>query len=133
MTGPSMIADFLGHPGIFYRSVALERDVADPSAGRSFVLTPWLKRSAAEIISGIQTDSTRRAWRVIGDFGVGKSALALALVQALDPRIADPDMPMRGGGGRARRRTADVPAARYRLTRRPSRVPFCVDFASAGY
>ncbi len=96
MTGPSVIADFLGYPGMFYRSVALERDVVDPSAGRSFVLTPWLKRSAGEIISGIQKASTRRAWRVIGDFGVGKSALALALVQALDPRVADPDMPIRG-------------------------------------
>ena len=95
MTGPSMIANFLGYPGIFYRSVALERDAADPSAGRSFVLTPWLKRRAAEIISGLQADSTQRAWRVIGDFGVGKSALALALVQALDPRVADADMPMR--------------------------------------
>ena len=95
MTGSTVIADFLGNPGVFYRSVALERDVTDPSAGRSFVLTPWLKRGATEIISGLQANSTRRAWRVIGDFGVGKSALALALVQSLDPRLADSEMPMR--------------------------------------
>jgi hypothetical protein len=80
---------------MFYRSVALERDAADPSAGRSFVLTPWLERGAAEIITGMREDSTRRAWRVIGDFGVGKSALALAIVQALDPRIAHSAMPVR--------------------------------------
>ena len=95
MTGTRVIADFLGNPSAFYRSVALERDVTDPSAGRSFVLTPWLKRGASELISGLQANSTRRAWRVIGDFGVGKSALALALVQSLDPRVAEPEMPMR--------------------------------------
>ncbi len=95
MSRPSTIADLLGPTGLFYRSVALERDVADPSAGRSFVLTPWLERGAAEIISGMRDSSTRRAWRIIGDFGVGKSALALALVQALDPRLGDDAMPMR--------------------------------------
>ena len=80
---------------MFYRSVALERDASDPSAGRSFVMTPWLERGAAEILSGMQAGGTRRAWRIIGDFGVGKSALALAVVQALDPRISQPEMPMR--------------------------------------
>ena len=89
------IADLLGQPGIFYRSVALERDAADSSAGTSFVLTPWLERGAAEILAGMRAGSTRRAWRIIGDLGVGKSALALAIVQALDPRISSTDMPMR--------------------------------------
>ncbi|MEA3050886.1 MAG: hypothetical protein QOG84_2722 [Sphingomonadales bacterium] len=95
MKRPSTIADLLGRPGMFYRSVALERDAADPSAGRSFVLTPWLERGGSEILSGMLPGATRRAWRIIGDFGVGKSALALALVQALDPRVSDPGMPMR--------------------------------------
>lgn len=80
---------------MFYRSVALERDASDPAAGRSFVLTPWLERGASEILAGMRPDATRRAWRIIGDFGVGKSALALALVQALDPRVCRSDMPMR--------------------------------------
>jgi len=90
-----MIADLLGQRPLFYRSVAIERDVADPSAGRSFVMTPWLERGAREIVAGLAAPSTRKAWRIIGDFGVGKSALALALVQALDPRLANPSMPMR--------------------------------------
>lgn len=89
------IGTLLGQPGMFYRSVALERDVLDPSAGRSYVLTPWLERRVTEILSGLRGNATRRAWRVIGDFGVGKSALALALTQALDPRRADPAMPLR--------------------------------------
>ena len=106
MTNRNMIANLLGRPGMFYRSVALERDASDPSAGRSYVMTPWLERGANEILSGFAAGGTRRAWRIIGDFGVGKSALALALVQALDPRTSDPDMPMRrlaeaaGGGPR---------------------------------
>jgi len=95
MSRPCAIADLLGSPAMFYRSVALERDAPDPAAGRSFVLTPWLERGAAEVLSGMRPDSTRRAWRIIGDFGVGKSALALALVQALDPRVSDTGMPMR--------------------------------------
>lgn len=95
MTRPATIADLLGQPGMFYRSVALERDAADAGAGRSFVLTPWLERGASEVLSGMLPGATRRAWRIIGDFGVGKSALALALVQALDPRVSDPAMPMR--------------------------------------
>lgn len=80
---------------MFYRSVALERDAEDASAGCSFVMTPWLERGATEILSGLKPGGTRRAWRIIGDFGVGKSALALAIVQALDPRVSTPEMPMR--------------------------------------
>ncbi len=105
MTASPLIADMLGRPGMFYRSVALERDVSDPSAGQSYVTTPWLERGAREIINGISAGGTRRAWRIIGDFGVGKSALALALVQALDPRVSDPAMPMR----RLAEAVADVP------------------------
>ena len=95
MTKPAFMADLLGQPGKFYRSAVLERDAADPSAGRSFVLTPWLERGASEILAGMMPGATRRAWRIIGDFGVGKSALALALVQSLDPRTCEPTMPMR--------------------------------------
>lgn len=105
MTPPAMIADLLGSPGPFYRSVALERDIADAAVGKAFVLTPWLERGAQSVLAGFGRASTRRAWRIIGDFGVGKSALALALIQALDPRLADPDMPMR----RLARAVGDVP------------------------
>jgi hypothetical protein len=105
MNRPRTIADLLGPPGLFYRSVSLERDTRDPAAGRSFVLTPWLERGASGIVAGLSGNSTRRAWRIIGDFGVGKSALSLALIQAFDPRLADPAMPMR----RLALATADAP------------------------
>lgn len=61
MSRATTVGDFLGQPGMFYRSVALERDVSDPAAGRSFVLTPWLERVASEVITGLQERSTRRA------------------------------------------------------------------------
>lgn len=48
MSRATTVGDFLGQPGMFYRSVALERDVSDPAAGRSFVLTPWLERVASD-------------------------------------------------------------------------------------
>jgi len=105
MSAAATISDLLGQPGLFYRSVALERDASDPAAGRSFVLTPWLERGAREILAGLRPNSTRRAWRIIGDFGVGKSALALALVQALDPRFCEPSMPMH----RVARDVGDLP------------------------
>lgn len=90
----SSIAAYLGDPGPFYRSVSLERDREDAAAARGYVLTPWLERVAAEILEGLLPGSRRRAWRITGDFGVGKSALGLALLRALDPRSADPKAPM---------------------------------------
>lgn len=87
MTGKA-ISGLLGAPGPFYRSVSIERDRHDLAAGRSYVLTPWLERSVGELLDGLKPGSTRRAWRIVGDFGVGKSALVLALIQALDPRTA---------------------------------------------
>ena len=89
MTEARTIGELLGPPGPFYRSVALERDLSDPRAGSSYVLTPWLERGVRELLGGLEPGSTRRAWRIVGDFGVGKSALALALLQALDPRLAN--------------------------------------------
>lgn len=95
MTEARTIGELLSALGPFYRSVALERDLADPGASASYVLTPWLERGVREMLGGLAPDSTRRAWRIVGDFGVGKSALALALLQSLDPRVANEVMPVR--------------------------------------
>jgi hypothetical protein len=73
------------HPR-FFRSVSLERDLHDPTAIDAYVVTPWLRSLIDRFLSGAEDDSTRRAWRLTGDFGVGKSALALALTRYLDPR-----------------------------------------------
>lgn len=91
---PRMISDLLGPPGPFYRSVSIERDIEDGSVMRGYVLTPWLHRVATEIVEGLLPGSRRRAWRITGDFGVGKSALALALVRTLASEFIDPRSPM---------------------------------------
>lgn len=88
------ISAFLRPPDRFLRSVSIERDRHDPAALRGYVLTPWLAKAAGVLLDGLSEGSTRRAWRIAGDFGVGKSALALALVHALDPRYSDPDTPL---------------------------------------
>lgn len=93
-SAPETISAYMGSPGPFYRSVAIERDRDDASAMRGYVLTPWLRRVATEILEGLLPGSRRRAWRITGDFGVGKSALALALLRTLDPRSSDPEAPM---------------------------------------
>jgi len=95
MTNARPMTDAFGQAPMFFRSVSLERDIRDPGASRSYVLTGWLERQIERIAEGLEADSTRRAWRMIGDFGVGKSALALALVQALDPRVMSDAMPVR--------------------------------------
>ena len=91
---PKKIADILGRPGPFYRSDSIERDRLDRTAMRGYVLTPWLERVAAEILEGLLPGSRRRAWRITGDFGVGKSALALALIRTLEAEGPDPELPM---------------------------------------
>lgn len=95
MTRENTMAAAFGDAPMFYRSVALSRDLNDRHASQSFVLTDWLERQVARLADGLAAGSTRRAWRMIGDFGVGKSALALALIQALDPRLSETPTPVR--------------------------------------
>lgn len=86
MTKQADIREYLNGQQRFFRSVSLERDIKDPTAARSYVVTPWLRTLLDRFLSGAEARSTRRAWRLTGDFGVGKSALALALAHYLDPR-----------------------------------------------
>ncbi|MGB5832296.1 MAG: hypothetical protein WBG92_09950 [Thiohalocapsa sp.] len=80
------ILDVLRPQAHFFRSVSLERDLQDPAAIDTYVVTPWLRSLIDRFLAGAENSSTRRAWRLTGDFGVGKSALALALARYLDPR-----------------------------------------------
>jgi len=83
------IASYLGPSGPFYRSISIERDRYDEKIFSGYVLTPWLQRVGSEILSGLLPGSRRRAWRITGDFGVGKSALALALIRATDTNVGE--------------------------------------------
>ena len=80
------IADVFTAPGRFLRSVQLERDFSDPLALESYIATPPMAEALHRILESIQDGSQRRAWRITGDYGVGKSSLALVLARLLSDR-----------------------------------------------
>lgn len=67
----------------FLRSVQLERDFRDPTALSGYVRTDFVQESCDRIADGLRPDSGRRAWRITGDYGSGKSSFALLLANAL--------------------------------------------------
>lgn len=63
----------------FLRSANLERDFADPDALNGYIVTPQIEEYTQSISKGLSPESGKRAWRVTGDFGSGKSSFALFL------------------------------------------------------
>lgn len=63
------------------RSVQIERDFPDPRATLHYVVTPFIRSTVERLSDGFQPLSTRRAWRLTGDYGSGKSGFALALAR----------------------------------------------------
>ena len=80
-----VVSDILAPPPRFLRAVQLERDFLDPNALSHFVTTLPQREALLRITSALAVDSPRRAWRVTGDYGVGKSTFALALARLLAP------------------------------------------------
>jgi len=91
----STIAGFFDIPPRFMRSVQLERDFADPTALENYVVTPHVRDAFTRIVDGLRSNSGRRAWRITGDYGVGKSSFALALAHALEGLSAPEGLPGR--------------------------------------
>jgi hypothetical protein len=83
------IASLFEIPNRFMRSVQLERDFADPAALDNYVITPDMAQAFQRIASGMRGGSSQRAWRLTGDYGVGKSSFALVLAHLL----SNPDGP----------------------------------------
>ena len=67
----------------FLRSVNLQRDFADPLACRGYVLTDMLRDATSAITDGLRPSSGRRAWRITGDYGTGKSSFGVFLAHML--------------------------------------------------
>lgn len=67
----------------FLRSVNLERDFGDPLACKGYVLTDMIRNALTVIIEGLRPTSGRRAWRITGDYGSGKSSFGVYLAQLL--------------------------------------------------
>ena len=84
------IADLLGPPGPFYRSISIDRDFNDEAALRGYLVTPWPQRVAFELSAGPLPGSRRRASPFPRAFAAWLSATARATVLALRPAFLDP-------------------------------------------
>ncbi len=65
----------------YVRSVDVARDVDDPNALDGYVVTPSVRDAAIRILGGITGESRQRAYRVVGPYGIGKSAFGVFLAQ----------------------------------------------------
>ena len=63
----------------FLRSTHLERDFSDPNSCAGYILTDFTKSCVERLTEGLVANSSRRAWRLTGDYGTGKSSFALVL------------------------------------------------------
>ena len=81
---PSLhIVDLFDIPSRFMRSVQLERDYDDPQALDNYIVTPAMAATFQRVAQGLSTGSRQRAWRITGDYGVGKSSFAVVLAHLL--------------------------------------------------
>jgi len=76
------------------RSVQLDRDFSDPGSTLHYAVTPFVASTVERISQGFKSGSTQRAWRLTGDYGSGKSSLALALsrLAASEPDLLPPQL-----------------------------------------
>ena len=77
------IADLFAIRARFLRSANLERDFHDPAALSGYVPTEFAESCIGRIGEGLRPRSGQRAWRMTGDYGSGKSSLALVLAHTL--------------------------------------------------
>lgn len=83
------ISDLLSIRSRLLRSIELERDFDDPAALAGYVLTPTARGHVERLATALLPNSTRRAWRVTGDYGSGKSTFGLLLARLFSGRTAD--------------------------------------------
>nr|WP_321526615.1 hypothetical protein [uncultured Cohaesibacter sp.] len=84
------ISDIFAAPVHFLRSVQLEKDFSDAAALENYIVTPPMAEALRRILESTEGGSKRRAWRITGDYGVGKSSMALVLARLLsDPLASD--------------------------------------------
>ena len=87
MTGAAkLIRDLFHTPDRFLRSAQLERDFYDPKALSGYIVTEATAHDFQRVADCLRPESGMRAWRVTGDYGVGKSSFALALAHLLSKR-----------------------------------------------
>lgn len=80
------IIDLFSIRNRFLRSAHLERDFHDSDALSGYIPTDFIRECCDRVGDGLRPKSGRRAWRVTGDYGSGKSSFALLLANALGGR-----------------------------------------------
>ncbi|WGM45836.1 hypothetical protein KOAAANKH_00700 [Brevundimonas sp. NIBR10] len=64
-----------------FRSVQIDRDFEDPQSSDHYVVTPFIEAAHSRLAQSLNPQSTVRAWRLTGDYGVGKSSFGLAFAK----------------------------------------------------
>jgi hypothetical protein len=77
------IIDFLSLNERHTRSISLTRDLYEDTALDGYLLTPNSLTALRQIGEGLSSGRQQRAWRVVGPYGSGKSALGVMLAQLL--------------------------------------------------
>lgn len=77
------VNDLFEIPDRFMRSVHLERDFEDVESLGDYVVTDSIQEAFLQIHHGLRQKSGRRAWRLVGNYGTGKSSFALMLAHLL--------------------------------------------------
>ncbi|MBS3936615.1 MAG: hypothetical protein KGZ43_10630 [Sulfuritalea sp.] len=72
------------------RSISLSRDLRDDTAIASYLPTPNAVQALKQIGTALAEYRSQRAWKVVGPYGSGKSALGIVLAQLLAGRDAHP-------------------------------------------
>lgn len=83
---PETISSLFQIKSRYLRSAHLERDFADPKALNGYVLTPKVQDNIKQLAAGLSPKSGQRAWRITGDYGTGKSSLALLMAHLFSGR-----------------------------------------------
>lgn len=74
----------------YHRSVDLVRDFDHVDRLSGYVVTSTAAESFRRLLQGLGSNSTQRAWSLVGPYGAGKSAFALFASAALDYRASAP-------------------------------------------
>lgn len=80
---PNRILKSIDLGGGHTRSFALDRDLHDETAIRNYLLTPAATNALKQIGDGLADNRAQRAWKIVGPYGSGKSALGVVLAQLL--------------------------------------------------
>ncbi|MCO4875587.1 hypothetical protein VOI32_00900 [Paraburkholderia caribensis] len=77
------IIDAIELGGRHTRSIALSRDLRDESAVENYLPTPNAIGALKQIGEGLDAGNAQRAWKIVGPYGSGKSALGVMIAHLL--------------------------------------------------